>query len=37
VISGGDIVSLIHTETGGFLSCDGTDYTKDGQAEVFVR
>lgn len=29
-LSGGEIVNLIHTESEGFLTCDGTDFTKDG-------
>ena len=33
----GMLIRLQHTELGGYLASDGTDYTGDGLAEVFVR
>ncbi len=36
-IKSGMLIRLQHTELGGYLSSDGTDYTGDGLAEVFVR
>lgn len=36
-IRGGQVVRLQHTELGGFLAADGSDFSSDGLGEVFVR
>jgi hypothetical protein len=36
-LKGGDIVRLYHTEKEGFMASEGTDFTQDGLAEVYIR
>jgi hypothetical protein len=36
-IKGGMVVRLLHTEIGGYLTSDDTDFTGDDLAEVFIR
>lgn len=36
-LTGGEIIELHHTEYGGLIYSDGSDFTGDGLAEVYVR